>query len=238
MTQSLTYVKSAAPRYRHEYKYRIDAMQEAILRIRAGAVLQLDSHVGPSGGYTIRSLYFDDRNDTCLRENASGTEPRSKFRIRYYNRDLSWIVLEKKSKIHGMCTKESCPITQEECLEFMQGRIPELDEGASDTRKRLFAEFRIRALQPKVIVTYDRIPFVYPGGNVRVTFDRNVTSSFEIERFLSGQYSQRPIFPMGECVMEVKWDEVMPLHIKQVLQVENLTWTAFSKYYMCRLHHL
>lgn len=238
MAQSSKNIQSASARFRHEYKYRIDAMQEAILRVRAGGVLQPDSHAGANGEYTVRSLYFDDGNDTCLKENAAGTDPRSKFRIRYYNQDRSWIVLEKKSKIRGMCAKESCRISPKECLEFMHGRVPVLNPEAPETRKKLFTEFQMRQLQPKVIVTYDRIPFTYPGGNVRVTFDRNVTSSYEIESFLKGQYLQRPVFPLGESLLEVKWDEVMPLHIKQVLQIENLTWTAFSKYFMCRLHHL
>lgn len=225
-------------RYRHEYKYMIDAGQEAILLCKAEGVVQRDPHVNEDGTYLIRSAYFDDLYDTCLGENISGTDPRSKFRIRYYNNDTSRIVLEKKAKRRGMCLKESCKITKEECEIFLKGGVPDFTEEAPAKKKELFTEVRLRGLYPKVIVTYERIPFVYGGGNVRVTFDRKITSSGEIEKFLDGDYAVRPILPLGQTILEVKWDEVMPRHIKEVMNLERLRWTAFSKYFMCRMFHI
>ena len=40
---------SRVKRFRHEYKYMIDAKQEAILKIRTMGVMQLDSHVRANG---------------------------------------------------------------------------------------------------------------------------------------------------------------------------------------------
>jgi len=37
-------------------------------------------------------------------------------------------------------------------------------------------------------------------------------------------------------VLEVKWDELMPSHIRENMLIDNLQWTAFSKYYLCRKH--
>ena len=224
-------------RWRHEYKYMIDAKQEGILLIKAMGVLSRDPHVKLDGTYLIRSLYFDDMNDTCLAENLAGTDPRSKFRIRYYNTDTDRIVLEKKSKSHGMCLKQSCNLTKEECYTLMRGEFPIILDDMPDKKKKLLSELEIRGLFPKTIVTYERVPFVYSGGNVRVTFDRKITSSEDIELFLTDNYKQRPVLPCGHCILEVKWDEVMPLHIKDTLRIERLAWTAFSKYYMCRRFH-
>lgn len=225
-------------RYRHEFKYLIDAKQDSILFVKTAGVLQRDPHVGSDGTYIIRSAYFDDYSDSCLMDNIRGADPRSKFRIRYYNNDDSMIRLEKKSKNRTMTLKESCKITKDECEIFLNGGIPEINAEASDIKKRLFSEVLLRGLKPKVIVTYERAPFVYSGGNVRVTFDRKLSSSNEVEKFLTGDYMTRPILPCGHTVLEVKWDEVMPKHIKEVLRLENLKWTAFSKYYMCRMLHL
>ena len=225
-------------RYRHEFKYLIDPRQEALLRMKAGAVMRRDSHVGPGGAYLIRSAYFDDLEDSCLGENLGGTDPRSKFRIRYYNGDTGRIQLEKKSKQRGMCLKEACAITRRECEVFLSGEIPPFAQEDPEIKKRLFTEIRLRGLRPVTIVTYERIPFVYSGGNVRVTFDRKLSSSGDLDRFLSGDYPRRPVFPTGQSLMEVKWDEVFPRHIREILQTENLVWTAFSKYYMCRIVHL
>ncbi len=224
-------------RYRHEYKYLIDPRQEALLRLKAAAVLKKDPHVREDGTYLIRSAYFDDADDSCLAENIGGSDPRSKFRIRYYNGDTGRIQLEKKSKRRGMCLKEACAITREECGIFLRGGVPELRDSDPEIRKQLFTEILLRGLRPVTIVTYERIPFIYTGGNVRVTFDRKLSSSPELGKFLDGDYLRRPVFPVGQSLLEVKWDEVMPRHIRDALQTDGLEWTAFSKYYMCRLVH-
>ena len=224
-------------RYRHEYKYMINARQEAILLSKAQGAMQRDPHVREDGTYLIRSVYLDDINDTCLLENLSGCDPRSKFRIRYYNSDIGRISLEKKSKVRSMCLKESCRLTVEECEVLLSGDIPAVTGDMPEEKQRLFTEVRLRGLIPKTIVTYERIPFIYSGGNVRVTFDRKITSSNELNRFLSGDYAERPILPCGESILEVKWDEILPRHLKDVLRLDGLHWIAFSKYFMCRVFH-
>lgn len=225
-------------RYRHEYKYMIDAKQEGILRLKAQGTMRRDSHVRADGTYLIRSAYFDDLRDTCLSENFCGSDPRAKFRIRYYNFDSGWISLEKKSKVRGMCLKESCKLTVDECESFIRGHIPNVTQDMPAVKSRLFTEMRLRGLVPKVIVTYERIPFCYSGGNVRVTFDRKITSSTDFGRFLSGDYAQRPVLSCGDSILEVKWDEILPRHLKDMLKLDGLHWIAFSKYSMCRVFHL
>ena len=225
-------------RYRHEYKYLIDARQEALLKLRAASVMKRDFHAKENGSYVIRSVYFDDAMNSCLSENLSGSDPRSKFRIRYYDRNTDLIHLEKKSKRKGMCLKESCELSREECENFLRGEIPRFADEDPEMKKRLFTEIRLRGLRPVTLVTYERIPFIYSGGNVRVTFDRNLTSSGEIGRFLEGHYATRPVWQPGQSLMEVKWDELLPRHLREALQTEDLLWTAFSKYYMCRVFHL
>lgn len=224
--------------YRHEYKYLLDHQTEQILQIRAAGILALDKHVQKEGSYYIRSLYFDDYCDSCLLENESGTDPRSKFRIRYYNSDTSHIRLEKKSKIRGMTHKDSCGLTFEECCQLMNGTIPDITESMPPIKKQLLLEMRLKNLVPRVIVSYERVPHIYPGGNVRITFDKCISSSVQISEFLSGDYIKRPILPMGYSILEVKWDEIMPSFIKNVLELDRLQWSAFSKYYMCRKYHL
>ncbi|MCI8854606.1 MAG: polyphosphate polymerase domain-containing protein, partial [Lachnospiraceae bacterium] len=201
-------------------------------------LLEQDSHVREDGTYVVRSLYFDDYEDTCLFENESGTDCRTKFRIRYYNDDSSRIQLEKKSKYRGMTQKEACLLEEEEYRSLILGHMPQLSEGMPKQKKELLLEMQLRNLLPKVIVTYERVPFIYPTGNVRVTFDRNISSSFDTEHFLTGVYGERPIFPPGRSILEVKWDELLPLHVKEAMEMELLEWTAFSKYYMCRRYHL
>lgn len=221
-------------KYRHEYKYMMDACQAALLEARVSLLMRRDSHAGAEGTYLIKSLYFDDYNDSCFWEKEDGLNERSKFRIRYYNQDKDFIRLEKKSKKNGMTCKESCFITEEMCRSFMEGRIPEIRPDMPEMMKTLFTEMRLRALMPKVIVVYERKPYVCSMGNVRVTFDRNLSSSNDIVHFLNEDMVLRPIMRKGESLLEVKWDELLPDYISEHLALESLQWSAFSKYCLCR----
>lgn len=224
-------------RYRHEYKYIINPRQKSILELKAVGILELDKHALHQGMYTVRSLYFDDYADSCYYENQNGVDPRSKFRVRYYDNNLESISLEKKSKCQGMTLKESCQISVEECSMLIEGKYVKVTENMPATKKKLFLEMQKRMMQPKVIVTYDRIPFVYSAGNVRVTFDQNISASNEIDNFLKLEYRKRPVLDAERSVLEVKWDELLPLHIKEIMQLDTLQWSNFSKYYICRQYN-
>lgn len=55
--------------YRHEQKFLIDARQEADLLLRCRGLLLSDPYASQEGIYRIRSVYFDDCHDTCLKDN-------------------------------------------------------------------------------------------------------------------------------------------------------------------------
>jgi hypothetical protein len=76
-----------------------------------------DEHADKNGEYRVRSLYFDTPEDKALREKIDGVDRRAKYRIRRYLGATGYIVLEKKSKINGMCYKQSVRLTAEEVPE-------------------------------------------------------------------------------------------------------------------------
>lgn len=165
-------------------------------------------------------------------------DPRTKFRIRRYDHNPNRILLEKKSKRHGLTRKDSCLLTREECDRLLAGEWIAPAPEMPGEKQRLLLEMSLRKLLPKIIVTYERVPFIEPNGNVRVTFDRKITSSHEISLFFTNDYLQRPVFPDGVSLLEVKWDELLPQHVQMLLQTERMHRTAFSKYAMCRTYHL
>ena len=59
--------------------------------------MKRDLHTGEDGLYTVRSIYFDNADDKALREKIYGVQKREKFRIRYYNDDLSLSPWRRKS---------------------------------------------------------------------------------------------------------------------------------------------
>ena len=223
--------------YRHEYKYRIDTRQKAVLQLRAQGVLERDSHAGADGEYLIRSLYFDSPDDDCFYENENGVDPREKYRIRFYNCDASRISLECKAKTRGMTRKTACPITPDQCRWFMAGEIPEPERDVSPEQAAMFMQMRQKSLRPVVIVQYTRMPFVCDAGNVRVTFDDAITSSNDIAGFLQPEIPLRSVLGTGESILEVKWDELLPSYIREQIGLDSLQWTSFSKYYLCRKYN-
>ena len=230
--------KYAEAKYRHEYKYVCDAMQNAVLKTRARGILKSDEHAGVDGFYRIRSLYFDDLEDRCYYENESGIGERDKYRLRIYNGNNNRITLEKKSKVRGMTLKTQNRISKEQCRQLMAGTIPLVSEDMTDCLKRLLTEMRMKNMRPKVIVEYVRYPFVERNGNVRVTFDEAVSSSNEFNKFLERNIILRPILQNGEGVLEIKWDEYLPDYIKNAMQLNTLSWSSFSKYYLCRRYNV
>lgn len=225
-------------KYRHEFKYLCTDAQLAMLEVRLMGIMAKDIHTGTNGRYLIKSLYFDDINDRCFMENEDGTGPREKYRIRIYNNDPERISLECKRRENDKVNKKSCLLTKEQydllVFDRPHGRIKELPELA---RKLLVLKMCCK-MEPKVIVSYERVPYVYQNGNVRVTFDRNIASSARIEDFFRPDAGKRQILPSGRQLLEVKYDEYLPDHIYHALSLANMQRIAFSKYYLCRKYHL
>lgn len=221
-------------KYRHELKYVISEAQIHMIRNRINHLLSLDKHAGENDSYCIRSLYFDDMHNRCFWENENGTDPREKFRIRIYNHTIDRITLECKRKERGKTLKTSCPLTLEQTKVLMTGKpLPDLGHQPPLLRK-LSLQMLQHGLRPVTIVEYERIPYVYSNGNVRVTLDRNISSSTAVELFLEEKIPVRPVMPIGQQLLEVKYDGYLPGFIYQNLQLQNLRQTAFSKYYLCR----
>ncbi len=227
-------------KWRHEYKYIANSAQIAMLQGRATAVMRKDSHVVTSGSfagiYNIRSVYFDDHYNTCYLENENGTDLREKFRIRIYNHSDERITLELKSRRAQKCLKRSCPLTREQCDCLIKGDVLPITDEQPFLLRKLITQMQTRGMRPVVIVEYDRIPFVHPLGNVRVTLDCNIRASNQCSSFFDPQLPLRPILQEGMHVAEVKWDEFLPDYIYQAMMLESLQWTSFSKFYLCRMY--
>ena len=221
-------------KYRHEWKHEINYADMLTLRTRLQAVMKRDEHT-VDGEYQIRSLYFDNLSDKALREKIDGVNIREKFRIRYYNGDTSFIVLEKKSKINGLCAKENCLITKEEAQKIVDGNYEWMTKSDRPLCLELYSKMLSQGLRPKTIVDYNRIPFVFAPGNVRVTIDYNIRTGKTRTDFLN---SQTIMLPAGNSpvILEVKWDEYLPDIIKDAVFIPGRRVCAFSKYEQCRIY--
>lgn len=221
-------------KYRHEWKHEISYGDMLVLRQRLSAVMKRDAHA-IDGKYLIRSLYFDNASDKALREKIDGVNIREKFRIRYYNRDTSLIHLEKKSKMNGLCQKNSTALSAEQAQALVNGDYAWMVDSGVPLIQELYSKMMNHGLRPKTIVDYLREPFVFAPGNIRVTLDYNIRTGMNCTDFLN---SNCVTVPAGDApiILEVKWDEYLPDIIRDAVQLSNCRTSAFSKYAVCRIY--
>ena len=226
-------VSSKEAQFRNELKYHCSDGQLRLLEMRIRHLLKPDAHAGEDGKYTVRSVYFDDYSDSCYYDNEDGANNRQKFRIRLYNGDPEVILLECKQKVNGRNRKDACRISAGQCKEILAGRTIDFKADES-VWNRFFLHYNAGMYRAKVIVEYERTPFIYKTGNVRVTFDRNIRATSKTENFLDPVLCARPVMQKGMQLLEVKYDELLPDYIYSQLQLDNLQLTANSKYYAAR----
>ncbi len=220
---------------RHEYKHRINYADYLVIKSRLRELAKPDPHAGEDGKYMIHSLYFDNISDKALREKLDGVERREKFRIRYYNEDTSYIRLEKKSKFHGLCDKQAAPVSRDETIRICNGDIDFLIRSGNPLLQELYAKMKYQLLKPKVIVDYEREPFVYGPGNVRITFDSNIRTGLYHNKFFEGPFYTAPTEDES-IILEVKYDAFFPEIMEKAVRVPNRQASAFSKYAICRMY--
>lgn len=218
--------------FRHEYKHAISYADAVAVRARALAVMKHDEHTAPNGLYFIRSLYFDNFDDKALREKEDGLSRREKFRIRFYNEDTSFIRLEKKMRINGLCAKEEAPVTKEQCEALLRGETEWMKQAGEPLLEELHAKMQTQQLRPKTIVDYHREPFVYQPGNVRVTIDFDIRSGIRTCDLFN--FSAPTVSVGGDRILEVKYDAFLPDMIRHIVQMPNRRTDAYSKYAACR----
>ena len=222
-----------APMRRYEIKYGLTAVDAAILEARLSALLRKDENAR-GGVYEIRSIYFDDAGDTHLREVEGGLSDRCKWRIRFYDRNPQYICLERKHKRNAMTLKESCPIDRTQMDALLRGLSV---EGGQPLLDDFLAARSARGYRPCITIDYQRIPFVYAAGDVRITLDSQIACSAD---FSNPFGCTGPSFPVPGRVLEVKYTDFLPDFIRLALQINHLSPTAFSKYALGRknLHYM
>ena len=220
-------------KYRHEYKHEISHCDMLELRNRLSAVMKKDVHA-IDGKYFVRSLYFDNAQDKALTEKLNGVNFREKFRIRYYNHDTSVIHLEKKSKTNGLCLKESVILTKEMAQAIADGDYGWMLQSGEPLIQELYTKISGQGLRPKTIVDYEREPFIFTAGNVRITLDYNIRTGLNCTDFLNPDCIT---VPTGNAIiLEVKWDEYLPDIVRDAIQLSSCRTGNYSKYAVCRIY--
>lgn len=213
---------------RKELKYNITSNDFYILKHNLNNLIKKDPNC-KGEYYTITSLYFDDYKKTSYNQVKCGLSNRWKYRIRFYNYDDSFIKLEKKHKINGLTNKTSVRINREIFNDILNNNIK-----VKSTNEPLLNEFIVKVkkdlLRPIICIEYDRTPYVYKLGNVRITLDYNIRYT---NNYIDLFNKDKKVYYLKDKVLEVKYDELIPDFIRYKLELNHLEQISFSKFNNC-----
>lgn len=224
--------KKTNERYRHEWKYLINWGEKELLTSRMEPLFKKDPNT-INGVYLIRSLYFDDYWNTAYNEKDAGVLERKKYRIRIYNYSDTVIKLERKKKYDAYIFKESASLTREEFEKILNCDFEFLLDKKSKLCHEFYIECRCNNLRPRTIVDYEREPWILDAGTVRVTFDMHVRAAIGSFDIFDADLPCLEVIDPGKLVLEVKYTEMLPKFVQDILPPGAADLTAVSKYVLC-----
>ena len=222
-------------KYRNELKFIINATDAEILKQRLSLLMNTDSNsINDDNTYLIRSLYFDDVNQTAYYEKIDGVEFRKKYRIRMYNNDDKFIRLECKYKHDNKTSKDQMLIDKDICSKIIEGSLDDFDLDDNNLLTKFILDHKLNHLEPSIIVDYKRLAFIYHVSDVRITFDSKIKSGLYNYNLFDEDATTYSVINDNETVLEVKFNEVLPEAIAIILATVPTFRQAFSKFAVCR----
>lgn len=223
--------------FRKEIKYVIPVEQYQKLVPQLDACMKRDPN-GKNGTYTVRSQYFDSLSDQDLQDNLSGLEEKRKIRIRIYSPEADWAKLEYKCKSGSDGVKYSMKLTREEAELMERHRYGFLLTREEPLAKQLYSKMLHGAYRPKAIVEYQRTAFLYPVSDVRITFDHRIKAGVTPYGLFKKDGATVSLMNEDVGVLEVKYNDFLPAHLKAIVQQIDHLAEASSKYSKSRLFYL
>ena len=214
--------------FRHEYKYIIPYGDMLNLRNKLDKVLKLDR----DNAYMVRSVYFDNPDDSDYYDKQGGEMIRKKLRLRIYDVDSDLAKIEIKGKYDYHQLKESLVVNQETAKKIMNGDYSDLLKMDNDLAKKIYVLFQ-SGYRPKVIIEYDRAAYI-TSTTTRITFDYNIKKSNDFEKFYTNDINYFELTNPNDVVLEVKFDRFLEPYISKILDKYTSRYQSVSKYVMGR----
>ncbi|WMM25924.1 VTC domain-containing protein [Tissierella sp. MB52-C2] len=122
----------------------------------------------------------------------------------------------------------------EECRKTLDGDIEWIKSTDRSLLKELYIRMKSDLFKPKTIVDYNREAYIYPVGNVRVTFDKSISSGLFSKEIFNENLPTMDSLDPQLIILEVKYDEFLPSVIADIIQIGERRITSVSKYDLCR----
>lgn len=211
---------------RHELKYLLSAEKTEYLKERLKGRMEPDRF----GLTTIASLYYDTPDRRLIRASLDKPAFKEKIRLRSYGpaADDSAVFLELKRKADGVVYKRRVQSTIPQVERFFAGEGDVCGGGQINREITAFRD-HYRPLVPACLIAYDRIAYIEPEGDLRLTIDSNLryrTDRLDLRSSMDGM----SLLPEGWAVLEIKAQCAMPLWLTKILSAGEIYKSSFSKY--------
>ncbi len=218
---------------RQEKKFFVNSEMAAALSGRLEKVMISDPHNGPLG-YNIRSLYFDTPDDKDFNDKVHGLELRRKIRLRIYDPDADFAMLEIKQKEGAYQKKRSLRVTREDAEALIRGDHWVLLGYKEDFAAECFGIMNMYSYRPKVIVEYLRKAYIAKENRIRITIDSEITGTESSTDLFSRNIPLYPALDSFNAVLEVKYNGFLLSYIKGLVNSVDCSEISVSKYCLAR----
>ena len=185
--------------------------------------------------YRLVNIYFDDDDDSIIRQSVRKPVYKEKLRLRSYDvpeSEDSIVYLEIKCKFRGIVTKRRAGFSYREIKNYLEtGEHPATENYIYEQVLCEIDSFLKRnPCYPKMMVSYDRHAFFLKNDTeTRLTFDENIITRRHDLDLLHGVYGDR-LIPENAMIMEIKIPDAVPLWLSKILSAENIFMSSYSKY--------
>lgn len=215
---------------RYEKKYRLNEKDYACF------LEWIRDKVHPDAYYEslICSIYYDTEDFQLIRDSLEKPIYKEKFRLRSYGipDDNGEVFLEIKKKYKGKVYKRRVEMPLYDARHYLEDHNKPENKQLEDSQ--IFHEIdwflRKYNVSPKAYIAYDRLSYVgNEDAQLRITFDRNIRYRTKMLDMKYGDFGSL-IDQKNPTIMEIKFQNAVPLWLADVLNSLRIFPTSFSKY--------
>ena len=218
---------------REEKKYLI-SIEEFVKKSHILQQFMLQDEHNGTHGYLIRSLYFDTPFDDDYFEKTAGIECRRKIRLRIYDTDNNFAMLEMKQKQGACQRKRSLKISRDEAERMIRGEYSILLSYEEPFAAEIYGLMQKKCYRPKTIVEYHRKAFIAKENKIRITFDNQIVSTESHFDLFSKKLNMNPVLDPYDVILEVKYNGFLLSYIKEMINNIDKSELSVSKYCLAR----
>lgn len=198
---------------RREIKYLITYSEYKRIKQILEKCMKKDFHANKEGIYIIRTMYFDNYLREIQTDKINDINAVHKYRIRIYDNDETNIFIERKTNINDYIQKIKERVQKKDVINIIEGKYSELLDENSKLKTELYLNIILKQLRPIMLIEYNRMAFVEDNLNVRVTIDREIKSTTNINCFFKNVEG----ITKEKYILEIKYNEYLPEYIQNIL---------------------